>query len=102
MEAGMGFEYESVRLAYVGKVRHYKPDFNLANGIILEVKGRFTGADRAKHLAVREAHPELDIRFVFQRDNPIVTGSKTKYSDWCEKNGFLYCFNNIPEEWLYD
>ena len=99
MEAGMEFTYESMRVNYVGKPKFYKPDFILANDIILEVKGRFTAADRVKHLLVKEQHPDLDIRFVFQADNPIVTGSKTRYSDWCEKNGFKYCFVNIPEEW---
>ena len=41
----------------------------LYNGIIIETKGRFTAADRRKHLLVRKQHPHLDIRFVFENSN---------------------------------
>ena len=48
-------------------------------------------------LAVKEQNPELDIRFVFQRNNTLSKNSKTTYGAWCEKHGFPYCiFPNIP------
>jgi hypothetical protein len=95
------YEPKASRIPYLPKEKKYLPDFQLENGVILEVKGRFTASDRVKHELIKTQHPELDIRFVFQRDNPINTGSKTRYSDWCDKRGFQYCFVTIPEEW-YD
>ena len=92
------WEYETLRLPYVTQ-HYYKPDFILPNGVIIEVKGRFQGKDRAKHLTVRKQHPELDIRFVFMADNTLSKVSDTRYSDWCEKHGFLYAFNEVPKEW---
>ena len=94
------FNYESTRLRYT--LEHtYKPDFILHNGIIIEAKGRFTGADRTKMRAVKEAHPDLDIRFIFQRDNRLSKTSKTTYTGWAAKHGFPSCvFPNIPIEWL--
>ncbi len=92
------WEYETMRLPWVEN-HFYKPDFILPNGVIIEVKGRFTGKDRAKHLKVRKQHPDLDIRFLFQTDNTLSPKSTTRYSEWCEKNGFLYAFMEVPEEW---
>ena len=97
--AGVEFEYESQRIKYVPKDKTYTPDFILPNGVIIEAKGRFTASDRTKHELIKAQHPELDIRFVFQYDNPIRKGSATRYSDWCEKRGFLFAFNEIPESW---
>ena len=99
-QEGVEYEYENKRIKYTVD-RTYTPDFELPNGIILEAKGRFTGADRSKHLKVRAQHPELDIRFVFQVDNEYGTVGK-RYSDWCEQHGFQYCIVNIPGEWLYE
>lgn len=76
----------------------YVPDFVLAT-FIIEVKGRFKSADRTKHLLIKEQHPEVDIRFVFDKDNTLTKVSTTKYSDWCEKHGFLYAFNEVPKSW---
>lgn len=101
--AGVRVAFETVRLPYVKPVKqqHYTPDFPLPNGIIIESKGRFVTADRQKHLAVRAAHPDADIRFVFSRSkSPISKGSKTTYADWCVKHGFLYADKSIPQAWL--
>ena len=106
-----GTTYESERLPYP-LLHHYTPDFVLPNGIRLEVKGFFTGDDRTKMKAVKKAHPELDIRFVFNdAKRPIRTGSKTTYADWCKKNGFPWCETKkgtktraetrIPETWIH-
>jgi len=98
-ENGTEFEYETLKLPYVKK-HIYKPDFILKNGIIVETKGKFTGEDRAKHLAVRKEHPHLDIRFVFARDNYMTKKHVGRYSDWCNKYGFIYALERIPEEWM--
>jgi len=96
------YEYEKKKIKWkLVEDKVYTPDFVLPNGIIIEGKGRFTASDRKKHLNVKEQHPDLDIRFVFSNsNNKILKGSKTTYAMWCEKNGFLYADNEIPEEWL--
>lgn len=83
------------------KQRKYTPDFVLDNGIIIETKGRFTVHDRMKHLYIKASRPDLDIRFVFSNPNvKLYKGAKSTYADWCEKNGFLYAKQLIPEDWL--
>lgn len=50
------FEYEKMTISYVTPAtpHKYTPDFLLlANGIIVESKGRFVVADRKKHLLVK-------------------------------------------------
>lgn len=98
---GVEFSYESEVIPYT--IEHeYNPDFKIGN-LIIETKGLFNQADRAKHLAVKRQHPELDIRIVFQRDNKINNKSKTRYSDWCKKHDFIYHIGDgIPEQWLSD
>jgi hypothetical protein len=79
----------------------YTPDFFISTGVILETKGKFTPADRAKMIAVRDLHPTLDIRMVFMRDNKISRVSETRYSTWAEANGFLYSIGTeLPAAWI--
>ena len=53
-EREVAYEYETVKLPYeVKETRTYTPDFILPNGIIVETKGRFTTADRKKHLLIK-------------------------------------------------
>lgn len=102
-EAGIKVEYETTKIKYVQPATNhtYTPDFVLPNGIIVETKGRFVAADRKKHLLIKQQHPDLDIRFVFQRSqNTINKGSKTTYADWAIKHGFKYADKEIPDEWL--
>lgn len=96
---GVGFEYEKRRLSYT-KVHYYKPDFELANGIIVETKGRFTSSDRTKMLGVIKENPGLDIRMVFQRDNYLYKGSSTKYTQWCKQHNIKCAVGKIPNSWL--
>ena len=98
---GTNSEYECLKIPYIRTTKHiYTPDFLLPNGIIVEVKGRLTAFDRAKHLLVRAQHPDLDIRFVFAYDNKLYKTSNTRYSDWCDDHEFKYAFKGVPEEWL--
>lgn len=98
---GIKFEYERPEsvITWIPKPKKYLPDFVLSNGVIVEAKGRLTVFDRAKHLAIKAQFPDLDIRFVFQFDNKLTRGSKTRYSDWCEKKGFKFAFLRIPKSW---
>lgn len=94
------FKYETNHYKYV-VVKTYTPDFVLSNGIIVETKGRWTSEDRTKHKLVREANPDLDIRFLFQKDNKLNPKSKTHYSDYCKKKGWKFAIGNeIPKDWL--
>ena len=95
-------DYETLKLKYViPESNHiYTPDFILPNGIVVETKGKFDLKDRKKMLLVIEQHPELDIRMLFQRaKNPIRKGSKTSYSDWCDKNNIKWADREIPKSW---
>jgi hypothetical protein len=99
----VSYEYESRKLQYIKPTtRHtYTPDIILPNGIVLELKGRLTLADRQKMILVKAQHPDLDIRFVFQSSKTKINkASKTTYAMWAEKVGFPYCDKTVPEDWL--
>lgn len=102
--AGLPFTYEEEVIKFVqpAQNRRYTPDFVLSNGIILEVKGYLKPSDRQKHKWIKDQHPHLDIRFVFQNPyNKIYKGSKTRNCDWADKLGYPWCKGpNIPEQWL--
>jgi len=100
---GVDGEYEQHKLFYTKPATNhtYTPDFRLPNGIFIETKGRFVLEDRKKHLLIKQQHPSVDIRFVFQNaKGKLRKGSKTTYADWCIKNGFQYSEGSIPPEWL--
>jgi hypothetical protein len=98
------FTYEKEKIKWVDlKIRTYTPDFVLANGIIIETKGRFISVDRRKHKEIKKQFPELDIRFVFANSKAkLYKGAKSSYGDWCKKNGFKYADKVIPDEWLQE
>jgi hypothetical protein len=93
------FTYESQAIPYIVE-KNYKPDFILPNGILVEAKGYFRSADQRKHRAIKNQHPDLDIRFVFLRLDSRVQGSQMTCQQWCDKYGFLYAEKEIPKEWL--
>lgn len=95
----MTLEYETLRLKYTIPGT-YTPDFVLPNGIIIEAKGKLDAGTCRKMRAVKTAHPQLDIRFVFMRaGNPLRKGSKMKYWQWAEHYGFPWSEGTIPIEW---
>ena len=102
-ESKTAFEYETTVIDYIKPETHHKytVDFTLPNGILVETKGRGVLEDRKKHMLIKQQHPELDIRIVFQ--NPrgkIRKGSKTTYADYCDKNGIIWAEKEIPTDWL--
>ncbi len=102
-KAGIPVEYETEVLRYIKpeKQAKYTCDFKLPNGIRVETKGRFTIEDRAKHLLIKEQHPDIDIRFVFSNSRTRISkASTTTYGAWCHKHGFTYADKTIPKEWL--
>ena len=93
--AKVSFRYEQRKIAYV-RAHHYTPDFEVdtpLGSIIIEFKGYFRVDDRAKMVAVKRQHPNLDIRFVFYKEVPA-------YIRWAEKHGFKWAVGKIPKEWL--
>jgi len=83
------------------KERNYTPDVVLANGIVIEIKGKFTGEMRSKMLAIRNCNPHLDIRMLFQSDNWMTRKKAMRYSDWCERHGFIYHVGDkVPSSWV--
>ena len=87
------------------KDKKYIPDFLIEGHpiVIIEAKGVFDKADRTKHEMLRDQHPELDIRIVFQNaNNKIYKGSKTTYAAWATKNGITWANKEMPKEWLND
>ena len=98
----ISYRYEKVKIEWEDlSYRTYTPDFVLQNGIIIETKGRFTSADRRKHIEIKKQHPNLDIRFVFTNSrSKLYKGAKSSYADWCIKYNFRYYDRIIPEDWL--
>lgn len=114
---GVKFQYEPYQLDYTKEVKQgycpecgskvmlkchqYTPDVVLPGGVHVEIKGKFDGAMRTKMIAVQESNPEVDIRFLFQRNGWCTKNHKMRYSDWCERNGFDYAVGEyIPDEWI--
>jgi hypothetical protein len=101
--AGIAFEFEKLVLKYTRPASNHKytPDFTLPNGVVIESKGLFTTKDRQKMLLVKEQHPALDIRLLFQNAKErIAKGSKTTYAMWAEKYGFPWAHREVPAEWI--
>ena len=92
-----------------GKKRKYTPDFIIPvtsrrlshRPLVVEAKGRFPSTDRSKMRDVRKAHPEMDVRILFQKRSK---KQAAIVATWCDKNNFDYAFGtSIPQEWLdYD
>jgi hypothetical protein len=103
-KARIRFEYETLNLYYdITEQRKYIPDIILPNGIIIELKGRFTPKDRKKMLLVIEQYPSLDIRMVFMRpNNKLNKHSRTTYAQWCDKHNVKWANKYIPIEWIQE
>ena len=95
--------YETTTIPYMvpAKNRTYLVDFSLPNGILVETKGRWVAADRAKHLLIKKQHPKLDIRIVFMSGKTkIRKGSPTTYGMFCDKHGIIWAEKEIPKSWF--
>lgn len=108
LAAGIPTAYEETVIKYQVPAREarYTADFRLPNGVIIETKGRFVSDDRKKHRLIKEQHPDLDIRIIFQNPNSFISkASKTTYAKWCETYGVTYCKAAsrdapIPQAWI--
>lgn len=104
---GVVFDYESEKIEFIqpARMRHYLVDFRvtLPSGytFYIETKGRLRVEDRQKYEWLRKSNPSLDLRFLFQKNNKITKHTHSpRYSDWADKNGFMWAIKNIPKEWL--
>lgn len=98
------WSYEDTIIEYV--LSHtYTPDFTISlpggRRIYIECKGWLRPEDRQKMLKVKYQNPDLDIRFVFEKDNPLKNKkSKQTYTQWATRHGFPSAVGEIPKEWL--
>lgn len=111
-QAGVEYEYEGGWIEYTVPARKakYLPDFRSKSGgcVVIEAKGMFGGKSRSgaqereKMVLLKQQHPEIDFRFVFQDANKkIYKGSRTSYKDWAIEHGFKYADKGIiPGEWI--
>lgn len=97
---GQDWTYEGCKIPYTIDA-FYIPDIILFGRIYVELKGYLPYSDRRKLECVRRSNPNLDLRIVFSRDNPIRKNSAQKYSDWAERVGIPWAIGRrIPEDWL--
>lgn len=91
----LDINYETQKLTYT---KQYTPDFIINEGdpdeIILEVKGILRPEDRSKMVAVKRDNPNKDIRFIFQKPDSKMIGSKSTHAQWAKRNGFMYYGEN--------
>jgi hypothetical protein len=117
---GVAYQHEAKWVRYIVPSREakYLPDFCFDDcPILIEAKGRFGGGnpkfkqpatdgakERQKLILLKEQHPDLDIRIVFQRAaTPIYPGSKTTYAKWAADHGFRFSDKGVvPAEWIED
>lgn len=113
--AGLPVNHEKLKLKYniPAKDHTYNPDFHHGN-IVIEFKGGFgygpnkqrgdPTKERQKLVFVRDQHPEIDLRIIFQRaSTKIRKGSPTSYGMWATANGFLWADKStIPPQWIED
>jgi len=88
------YEYEVTRIPYTVPESHhtYTVDWTLLNGKLIETKGYLSDhAERRKYVLLKEQHPELDLRFVFDNVNKLCGGTKMTHGKWAEKYNFKYC-----------
>jgi predicted nuclease of restriction endonuclease-like RecB superfamily len=105
IERGVEFEYEKRQVLYE-KPAVYVPDFEIetASGksILVEFKGWLKPEDRSKLLAVKETHPRLDLRLLFQRAASRISkaAKALTYGAWATRHGFKWAEGVVPQAWL--
>lgn len=92
------------------KAKVYTPDFKIKkkNGdyFFVEFKGFFRKGNKRKMRAVKQQHPNLDIRFVFMdASKPTGThvrknGTKMTHGEWADRYGFPWAQGFIPKAWM--
>lgn len=106
IEAGIQFQYEPAHKRMPYHLEHvYHPDFLLPHGVLVEAKGFMDAVERRKLLRVKQEHPALDLRLLFQRADTRITRAlrSMTYAQWAERHGFPWAQGpEIPKSWLLD
>lgn len=88
------YDYEVTKIPYtIPESKHtYTVDWTLLNGMLLETKGYLSNhQERYKYVLLKQQHPDLDLRFVFDNPNKLVGGTKMTHAKWAEKYNFKWC-----------
>ena len=102
-EFGVTYEYEVTKIPYtIPESYHvYTVDWTVLNGKLIETKGYLSDhAERRKYVLLKEQHPELDLRFVFDNPNKLCGGTKMSHAKWADKYGFKWCSIKDTEQIL--
>lgn len=105
---GENAEYEPEYIEWIqpAKGRKYCPDFKTKAGVYIETKGKWDADDRAKHVFLKEQHPDKRIVLLFQNPDVCLNKrSKTSYGMWATKNGlewYDWRKRTIPEELILE
>lgn len=88
------YEYELTKIDYIipESSHTYTVDWTILNGRLIETKGYLSDhAERRKYVLLKEQHPDLDLRFVFDNGNKLCGGTKMSHNKWAEKYNFKHC-----------
>lgn len=98
----------------ISERRQYTPDFHIADaygrndqlyshaGFYIESKGYLRAAQRSLLRAFCKARPDIDLRFVFQRDYPCGSGTITGWVKKFLKRPACVWKGRLPDEWVKD
>ncbi len=98
-QSGASYTFEGMKLTYITK-NIYKPDVVLPNGIVIEIKTYLPYDEQRKLRAVKESHPELDLRLLFEKPDKKLPNSKLTHGEWATKYGFKWATEHIPSSWI--
>jgi len=93
-EFDVPYEYEVTKIDYIipESSHTYTVDWTVLNGKLIETKGYLSDhSERRKYVLLKEQHPDLDLRFVFDNPNKLCGGTKMSHAKWAEKYNFRYC-----------
>ena len=102
------YDYEVTKIPYtVPESNHnYTVDWTFINGLLVETKGYLGDhKERYKYVLLKQQHPDLDLRFVFDNPNKLCGGTKMNHAKWAEKYGFKYCsIKDVDQiqQWIKD
>lgn len=97
---GIKVLYETTKVPYTLE-RTYSPDFYIVDfDFFIETKGLLDRDSKAKMVAVKKQHPDLDVRFVFMKADKRIPGTKETHGAWATRNGFVWAESTAPEEWF--
>ena len=107
-EFDVAYDYEVTKIPYtIPESNHnYTVDWTFINGLLVETKGYLSDhKERYKYVLLKQQHPDLDLRFVFDNPNKLCGGTKMTHAKWAEKYNFPYCSIRDVEQikqWIKD